>query len=106
MDNEASILFNFNAEIETNKVSTQVKTTLSIDQNIWLNLAYSLFRLIICSISQILIYNYTGQLILSQNLESPTNNKTINISNIASGLYFLEIKDVNGTRGMKKVMKN
>ena len=34
MDNEASILFNFNAEIETNKVSTQVKTTLSIDQNI------------------------------------------------------------------------
>jgi len=52
------------------------------------------------NIVQIEIYNQLGQLILSNN-----NKNTIDISNVGQGIYFINIKDENGTIGTKKVMK-
>jgi hypothetical protein len=53
------------------------------------------------AILQIDIYNPLGQLILSN-----YQKKTIDISNLNQGLYFVKIKGENGNFGTKKVIKN
>lgn len=113
MNNNASIFFDFNAAVETNTVATEVTNAVFVGQNNSTN--YSVFPVPATdflqvssktNMSQILIYNYSGQLILSQNVNSSANNKTISISNLEPGLYFLEIKDENEARGIKKIIKN
>ena len=53
------------------------------------------------AITEIEIYNQLGQMVLSS-----TNQNTIDISSVSSGIYFIKIKDVNGIIGTKKVVKN
>jgi len=52
------------------------------------------------SIVEIEIYNRLGQLVLSN-----TGEVNIDISHLASGLYFCCVKDKNGSFGIRKVVK-
>ena len=52
------------------------------------------------AISQIEVYNQLGQLVASN-----SNQNTIDISRVNTGLYFMKIKDVNGNIATQKVMK-
>jgi len=52
------------------------------------------------TITQIEIFNQFGQLVLSN-----SEQNTINISRVSSGVYFMKIKDENGNFGNLKVVK-
>ena len=52
------------------------------------------------TITQIEIYNQLGQLVLSN-----SNQRTIDISSVSQGLYFVKIMDENGGFGTQKVVK-
>ena len=52
------------------------------------------------TITQIEIYSQLGQLVLSN-----TNQNTIDISSVSQGIYFINIKDENGTIGTQKIVK-
>ncbi len=53
------------------------------------------------TISSIKIYNNLGQLVLSNG-----HKNSINISPLKSGIFFLNITDLNGTEGTTQVIKN
>jgi hypothetical protein len=52
------------------------------------------------TITQIEIYNQLGQLVLSN-----SEQNTINISSVSSGVYFIKLKGENGDLGNQKVVK-
>ncbi len=104
----ASIYFDFNPPIITNQVTTTFVSTLSAADfepnkfsvypnptNGILNIASDV------SIKTIEIYNYLGQLVLSDEETS-----MIDISNLSQGLYFLTLKDSSGKTFVKKIIKN
>ncbi len=106
--NKADIFFDFNLPIVTNIVSTEiVNNTLAIHENTLLNFSvYPVPTENILSIkskteiNKVEIYNKLGQLIIKKEKE----NK-INISNLAQGLYFVKVEDVDGNFGIKKIVK-
>mgnify|MGYP000176840572 CR=1 FL=1 len=50
------------------------------------------------------IFNLEGKLLSTQNLEV-ANQTSINVSQLISGVYFLNIEDENGNTGVKKFIK-
>ncbi len=50
------------------------------------------------------IFNIEGKLLSAQNLEFE-NQTSINVSNLKSGIYFLNIEDENGNKTIKKFIK-
>jgi len=107
IQNKADIFFDFNAPIETNTVTTQVTNVLSINHNKILNFSISPTPtkniLTIKSKTEIVkieIYSNLGQLILKNTIDNE-----VNISDLAQGIYFAKVEDINGTYGIKKVIK-
>lgn len=58
------------------------------------------------TISQIVIYNELGQLVLSKKLNSTSAKTELNIAVLREGIYFVKITDENGNSTVKKVIKN
>ena len=52
-------------------------------------------------ISSIKVYNQVGQLVLTSK-----NNKTINVSRLNNGLYFITVEAIDGNSSTKKIIKN
>ena len=48
------------------------------------------------------VYSINGKHILSQQLST----QTIDVSNLANGMYFVNLKDANGNTAIKKFIKN
>jgi len=53
---------------------------------------------------KIQIFNIEGKLLSNQNLKFE-KQASIDVSQLSSGLYFLNIEDINGNRTTKKFMK-
>ena len=49
------------------------------------------------------IYNITGQLLSTHQI---VNNKTINVTNLSQGIYFIKIENTNGQTGVQRFVKN
>lgn len=103
----ASIYFDSNPPIITNQVATTFVSTLSVADfesnklsvypnptNVILNIAHDV------SIKTIEIYNYLGQLMLSEKETS-----LINVSNLSEGIYTLILHDSLGKTFVKKFIK-
>lgn len=107
--NNADIYFDFNPPIHTNTVSTEVISPLSVSdfENKSLRLFPNPTKGIIniqanFEISKITLYTMYGQEVVLVDKE----NDSIDISNLNSGIYFLEVKDVLGSSIIKKIVKN
>jgi uncharacterized repeat protein (TIGR01451 family) len=107
LPNKADIFFDFNSAIETNLVTTKIISSLSMDDHLIpkfhaypnptkgvLNIKTQLH------VTKLNVYNNVGQLILSQ-----FNKKSIDVSSLNTGLYFIKIEGVNGTLETKKFIK-
>ena len=77
---------NENVLIDISFFPNPVKNVLNIQSN--------------TTITEIEIYNQLGQLVMSN-----SNQNTIDLSSVSSGIYFIKIKDENGNIGNKKVVK-
>src|SRR5690606_13112224 len=53
---------------------------------------------------KLIIFNLEGRLLNTQNLNFE-NQTSIDVSNLSSGIYFLNIEDENGTTTVKKFIK-
>jgi len=108
MPNKAHIYFDFNPPIETNTVTTTIVDNLSVSYNLTnkvfiypnptkgiITIDYPRDTL------NIKVYNQLGQLV-----HSNKNSKTIDISELTSGLYFITIETIDGKSSTKKIVKN
>lgn len=108
LPNQADIFFDFNPAITTNMVTTEITNPLSTDEYfvskfyIYPNPTTGTLNINSKSqISNLEIYNNVGQKVLSNN-----NKKSIDVSSLSTGLYFIKIKDANGALETKKFVKN
>jgi len=106
--NTASIVFDFNTPVITNTFDSEFIAPLGLEDYETLK-NYSvypnptsgmLFMNSKTKISEIEVYNYLGQVVMKS-----SNKDTIDMSRLDTGLYFIKIKDVNGDRGIEKVLK-
>ena len=96
------------ASFDDNKIAWYENlTTMAVDQNTLIS--FSIYPIptagiltvkLKTPITQIEIYNKSGQLIMSK-----SNENKIDISTLSQGLYFCKIKDENGASAIKKVLK-
>lgn len=105
--NTAGIFFDYNEAIVTNTATTEIVSTLAVNENSLLN--FSIYPIPTTgnleiesktAIVKIEIYNKFGQRVLKN-----TNKNNIDISNLSEGLYICKIEDVNGSFGIRKVIK-
>ena len=96
------------ASFDDNKIAWYENlTTMTVDQNTLIS--FSIYPIptagiltvkLKTTITQIEIYNRSGQLIMSK-----SNENKIDISTLSQGLYFCKVKDENGASAIKKVVK-
>lgn len=105
--NTADIYFDFNEAITTNTVSTEIVNTLSTEEfvtktiQLYPNPTNGILNIISNNqVSDITIYNEIGQTVFSQK-----NKNILNISKLATGIYFLRISDENGFSEIKKIIR-
>ncbi|WP_432412382.1 T9SS type A sorting domain-containing protein [Rasiella sp. SM2506] len=56
-------------------------------------------------VAEVTIFNITGQQILQKQLELGTNDVTLDLTSLQSGLYFAQIKDHNGRSHLQRMVK-
>ena len=104
IENTASIYFDYNFPIVTNTVSTTVTSLGLLESNfdhsitIYPNPANNYLSIGAdenTSIDSISIYNLLGQMVKSQHINE-NNNITIDVSNLRSGSYIVEVKTKKG----------
>ncbi len=107
MTNQADIYFDFNPAITTNMVTTEITSLLSTDEyliskfHLYPNPTTGMLNISSESqISSLKIYNNIGQVILSS-----FNNKSIDISSLRTGLYFIKVEDTMSNVETKKIIK-
>ncbi|MFK5878967.1 MAG: T9SS type A sorting domain-containing protein [Flavobacteriaceae bacterium] len=108
MANQADIFFDFNPAINTNIVTTEITASaLGMDGNliskfyIYPNPTSNILNInSTTQITKLEIYNNIGQAVLSE-----INKRSIDISTLSSGLYFIKIKDELGNLEIKKIIK-
>ena len=96
------------ASFDDNKIAWYENlTTMTVNQNTLIS--FSIYPIptagiltvkLKTTITQIEIYNKSGQLIMSK-----SNENKIDISTLSQGLYFCKVKDENGASAIKKVVK-
>jgi len=96
------------ASFDDNKIAWYENlTTMAVNQNTLIS--FSIYPIptagiltvkLKTTITQIEIYNKSGQLIMSK-----SNENKIDISTLSQGLYFCKVKDENGASAIKKVVK-
>ncbi len=108
------IAFKFNAastfdNLYIDNVTYEDNPTLSVN-NVDVNNAVAIFPNPVMNelhirgmlIEAVQIYSVNGTRILSQN----SNSQKIDVSNLSSGMYFINLKDVNGTTVIRKFVKH
>lgn len=105
--NVADIFFDFNPAIVTNKVNTEITTTLGVNENgtsefyIFPNPTKNIINIESKSkINRIDIFDSTGQIILSE-----LEGNVINLSKLNIGLYFIKIQNEDRHSVIKKIIK-
>ncbi|WP_178987366.1 T9SS type A sorting domain-containing protein [Winogradskyella schleiferi] len=105
-NNSADIYFDFNEAITTNTVSTEIVNNLSIEEyvsttiQLYPNPTNGILNIISNNeVSDITIYNELGQIVFSQK-----NKNVLDISKLATGIYYLRISDKNGFSEIKKII--
>ena len=109
-DSTASIFFDYNSPIITNTATTQIETTLSIEdatnnQPIFVAYPNPAKENLTVSMETEASYRLTtvnGQVINQGQFKKGKN--TLNTSNLANGLYFLQVKTATGLSS-KKILK-
>ena len=105
--NTASIIFDFNTPVITNTFETEFVAVLAVNEftltdfTMYPNPTSGVLQINSkTQIAYIEVSNYLGQVVMKVN-----NQNIINISELATGLYFVKIKDLNGNSGIKKIVK-
>lgn len=103
----ADIYFDFNPPITTNTANTEIVETLSIDDarietiKLYPNPTKGFISIKSNkSIESVKLYNNMGQI-----LYLSTNSYSIDLSNFPSGIYIIEIIDINQSTERKKIVK-
>ncbi len=88
--------------ITDNEFSNRIKMYPS-PSNSRLNIEYTNFAL-----QSITIYDTAGQILknIIEETASQNNIKTIDVSNLSTGIYYLTIKDINGNTSQNRFIKN
>ncbi|MEO9888089.1 DUF7619 domain-containing protein, partial [Nonlabens ulvanivorans] len=109
--NQAEIYFDFNAPIITNLETTAVAVPASVtDSDLFQlqlvpNPANSLVAISSnISFQHITIYNTSGQVVFNSSFSSFTLSHTLELENLSSGLYFVEISNADH-KAIKKLLK-
>ena len=107
MPNQADIFFDFNPAITTNIVTTEITSSLSVDENliskfyVYPNPTTGVLNIKSnSSIAKLEIYNNIGQVVSSE-----FNKNSIDVSTLSTGLYFVRIEDSIGNLEIKKIVK-
>ena len=109
--NAANIYFDYNAPIRTNTSANNFLLTLGMkeisnnDVSIYPNPAVSIFKIesLKYKIESIKIYNVLGETIDIGPLKIDNEPSTVDISKEAKGVYFVEVKTLNGVVRKKLV---
>jgi uncharacterized repeat protein (TIGR01451 family) len=108
MANDAEIYFDFNLPIITNKVNTEVFSTLNIKKanisnvRVFPNPVKDILNIkSTTQIKSLNIFNHLGQEVLGN-----IGKNSINISRLQTGLYFLKIEDNYGNFKTKRFIKD
>lgn len=83
-------------------VDVSTLSTSSFDKNIiaiYPNPSNGLFKISVVNESEVKIYNYLGELVFKRNLNSGVSN--MNISDLSSGIYILNVSNSNTTKSIK-----
>lgn len=107
MPNQAGIFFDFNPAIITNTVTTEITSSLSVDENliskfyIYPNPTKNVLNIQSkTQITKLEVYNNIGQIVSSK-----LNKTTIDVSTLSAGLYFIKITDDITNSETKKFIK-
>lgn len=105
--NQADIFFDFNPAITTNMVTTEVTSSLGVDDNVvskfylYPNPTSGIIKVnSIVEINRLEVYNNLGQVVIFE-----LNNDSVDISSLSIGLYYIKIEDVFGNSEIKKIVK-
>jgi hypothetical protein len=108
--NQAGIYFDFNFPIITNDYMVTVAQTASLNDadlnlvTLFPNPANNEVTLeSLCEIEMIKIYDHLGRIVKIIYLEQESFEKTLDISNLKTGLYFIEVEDKNGRQSLKLI---
>ena len=111
--NDASIYFDYNFPIVTNKATTTIKTLLSVQDfefsnyfNVYPNPVSDVLNITAkanVEVKSINIYNMLGQLVLV--IPNAQTVSKVDVSNLTSGNYFVKINSDNGTSSTKFIKK-
>lgn len=111
--NTASIFFDFNPPIITNTFTTEFyeplanpsfdATSFTVHPNPSSEIVFVNLNTSSESISKVQIMDVMGKIVLSS-LEVNSNQASINIENVSSGIYFVEVTTQNGLKSVKKLI--
>lgn len=108
LPNKANIFFDFNPAIETNMVTTEITSSLSVNENLvskfylYPNPTNGIINVDSATkIVRLEVYNNIGQVVLSE-----LNKAYVDTSILSAGLYFIKVEDVLGNLEIKKIIKN
>lgn len=107
IQNQASIFFDFNLPIITNTVSTEVVETVNVDElptglkfGVSPNPVHDVLNIQTeVVVAFINIYDVQGKLV-----KTNTNSKTIDLTELKSGVYFCQVISRDGVMGVKKII--
>lgn len=111
-ENSAEIYFDYNAPIITNNEQTTIETTTGVDEfslnsnvTVFPNPTNNLINIqSTLAFDSITIYDLKGRQLQTISSTTPTLTKEINVSNLASGIYYLSIQ--SGTsKKLQKIIK-
>ncbi|WP_298222063.1 T9SS type A sorting domain-containing protein [Flavobacterium sp.] len=115
ISNTAGIYFDYNPVIVTNTFLTEFVATLAVDQFentdflFYPNPAQDVLNVTLKnngnSIDFIEVYDAQGKSMLHKKVTTPSNTDFIDLSSLASGLYFIEVTTSNQSKVIKKVMR-
>lgn len=112
INNTADIFFDFNPAITTNTVSTEFVDQLSVSEyelssfSVFPNPTTGLLNLTSkTEVNAVNVLDINGRLLKELQFRSPTFNTKIDLSNLSKGIYFLNIKSIQGSNTIKIVKK-
>ncbi|MEO6903150.1 MAG: T9SS type A sorting domain-containing protein [Bacteroidia bacterium] len=108
----AGIYFDYNAPVITNQTINTITKPLGIKEiskenfDMYPNPSHSELNIGLNNISSINVYDLQGRLMKKELVTAGTTLKKLNIEELVNGLYLIELEKMDGTRVVKKFIKN
>lgn len=108
----AGIYFDYNAPVITNQTVNTITKPLGIKEinkesfDMYPNPSHSELNVGLNNVNTISIYDLQGRLMKKELVATGTTIKKINIEELVNGLYLIELEKMNGSRLVKKFIKD